>query len=285
VHSNRLALYWVEDRWRWPLMLCAGAAGAGSLVRIARAGRPVPAAWLTACLALALAGLAGLPVPVWWRFVLFCQLPLALGLADFLVRSRGLLRGLVAATLGVTLVFKLATLFFVSDRVTYFGTELQPAWRLGSALTSAAPGVVATDPFTAYYIPATTGRHVLSVTKAHVGSASELAASQRGYLLLHRFYSGADWWDAARAMWRQGVRYVIVEHQTSLDAPTLEEFSTGPTPLVRTPAERRRLGTYFYRNNRVGRLVGDSPSYAIYRLDGSKLRVLSTRHGTQAGGR
>ena len=47
VHSNRLALYWVEDRWRWPLMLCAGAAGAGSLVRIARAGRPVPAAWLT----------------------------------------------------------------------------------------------------------------------------------------------------------------------------------------------------------------------------------------------
>ena len=61
-----------------------------------------------------------------------------------------------------------------------------------------------------------------------MGSASELAASQRGYLLLHRFYSGADSWDAARAMWRQGVRYVIVEHQTSLDAPTLEEFSNAP---------------------------------------------------------
>jgi len=44
-------------------------------------------------------------------------------------------------------------------------------------------------------------------------------------------------------MWKRGVRWVVVEHNTSLDPPTLAAFSTGPTPLVATEAQRRRLGT------------------------------------------
>ena len=109
------------------------------------------------------------------------------------------------------------------------------------------------------------------VTKAHVSSQAELDDAAAGYRLLHRFYMGADWWQAAQEMYRQGVRYVLIEKSTSLRAPDLETFSTGPTPLVRTPRERRLLGTYYYRNNRVGRVVYDHAPYTLYRLDPRRL--------------
>ena len=269
--ADRLAYYWVEDRWRWPLMLAAGAVGLLGLARLVRNGRIIPAVWFGACFAACVGGLAGLPIPVWWRFLLFCQLPLALGLADVLARAQKPLRLALTGTLAFVLAFKLVTLFAVSDEFSYFGSELQPGYALGESIEPGSFGLVATDPFTAYYVPGATGHPVLSVTKAHVGSDAELAASNRGYELLHEFYAGDRWWEAAQEMWRRGVRYVVVEHHTSLAAPTLVEFSTGPTPVVETDQERSQLGSYFYRNNRVGTLIADSPTYAIYRLDEEKL--------------
>ena len=114
---------------------------------------------------------------------------------------------------------------------------------------------------------------MLSVTKAHVNSSRELAVSERGYALLHEFYSGWHWWRAARQMWRAGVRYVVVAKQTSLAPRTLEEFSTGPTPLIRTQAARAQMGHYYYRNGRVGWTVYDSPEYVVYRLDAARLGI------------
>jgi hypothetical protein len=210
-------------------------------------------------------------LPVWWRFLLFCQLPLALGVADAVARTTSTTaKGLVAVTFVLALVFKLVLLVGVPKTFSYFGSPLQPAYALGKALPP-GPGLVASDPFTAYYIPGASGHRVLSVTKAHVGSAEELAASERGYRLLHQYYLSSNWWAAAQTMWRRGVRYVVVEKHTSLAPPTLADFSTGPTPLIRTNVQRRQLGTYFYRNNRVGKLVRDSPTYAVYRLDRRKL--------------
>jgi hypothetical protein len=269
--ANRLALYWVEDRWRWPLMLASGSVGVLGLVRLARLGRSLPSLWFGTCLGVCVVGLAGVPVPVWWRFLLFCQLPLALGVADVLTRARPNFRLALIGVLGFSLAFKLVTLFGVSDRFSYFGQALQPAYALGEVVPANPPGLVATDPFTAYFVPGATGHRVLSVTKAHVGSDAELAASNRGYDLLHEFYSGEAWWEAAQEMWRRGVRYVVVEHHTSLAPRTLAAFSTGPTPLVTTTDDRRQLGTYFYRNNRVGSLLSDSDTYAVYRLDERKL--------------
>jgi len=271
VHSNRLALYWVEERWRWPLMLGAGAVGIVGLVRIARRVSPLAALWFAGCFAIGLAGIAGMPLPVWWRFLLFCQLPLALGVADAVARTTSrTVKGLVAVTFVIALSFKLVLLVGVPKTFSYFGSPLQPAYALGKALPPGR-GLVASDPFTAYYIPGASGHRVLSVTKAHVGSADELAASQQGYRLLHQYYLGRNWWAAAQTMWTRGVRYVVVEKQTSLAPPTLADFSTGPTPLIRTSVQRRQLGAYFYRNNRVGTLISDSPTYAVYRLDAHKL--------------
>jgi lipopolysaccharide exporter len=270
-HSNRLSLYWVEDRWRWPLLLAAGAVGVAGLARLAARGRPLAALWFGGCFAVGVAGAAGLALPVWWRFLLFCQVPLAAGVATWIAEAAdGRARRLAVGGLVLSLAFRVGALVLVSGSITYLGSPLQPAYDLGRVVPS-APGLVASDPFTSYFVPATTGHRVLVVTKAHVGSQAELRASEAGYRLLHRFFAGDDWWAAARTMYREGVRYVVIEKSTSLRAPTLETFSTGPTPLVRTPDDRRALGSYFYRNNRVGRLVHDGTPYAVYALDPAKL--------------
>jgi hypothetical protein len=73
-------------------------------------------------------------------------------------------------------------------------------------------------------------------------------------------------------MWRRGVRYVVVDHRLTLSDRTLAQFSADPDPLWRTAAQRRQLGRYFARLNLVGSVVADTPQYAVYRLDASKIR-------------
>jgi hypothetical protein len=272
VHSNHLSLYWVEDRWRWPLMFAAGAAGIAGLARLAARGRPLALVWFVGCFTAGVAGAAGFDLPLWWRFLLFCQIPLALGTALVLAEARpgGITWRWLTATLVFCAVFKIVTLTALSPRIRYYATPLQRSYELAAAIAPGR-GLVASDPFTSYFVPGTTGRRVLVVTKAHVGSEAELAAATRGYALLHRFAVGRRWWSAAQLMYRLGVRYVVVEKSTSLRPRDLVTFSTGPTPLVRTRADRRWLGAYFYRNNRVGKLVYDVWPYAVYRLERKRL--------------
>src|SRR5262249_23174160 len=87
--------------------------------------------------------------------------------------------------------------------------------------------------------------------------------------------ASASWWSAARKMYLQGVRYVLIAKQTSLSPPTLVEFSTGPTPLIRTAADHRALSRYFYRCNRIGIRIYDSDNYVVYRLKASRLWKIS----------
>jgi hypothetical protein len=271
IHSNHLSLYWVEESWRWPLMFAAGAVGVVGLVRLARRGYALPLLWTLGCFAMGIAGAVGVQLPLWWRFLLFAQLPVALGVAVWLTDAvAGWAKRSVISTYAFTGAFKVATLLLLPISITYFGSSLQGSYALGKMLPP-GPGVVASDPFTSYFVPAATGHSVLVVTKAHVASQDELNESQNGYTLLHRFYSGKDWWSAAQTMYRKGVRFVLVQKQTSLAPPDLVTFSTGPTPLIRTAHDRALLGTYFWRNNRVGVLLHDSPDYVLYRLSKKKL--------------
>jgi hypothetical protein len=269
--SARLAIYWVDDRWRWPVLLVAGAIGLSGLARLALRGQLVPAIWLTGALGVGLVGAVGVPVPVWYRFLLLCQIPLAIGVAAVLGNTRQVRTlAIVAATLSLAIGVKVATLLEAPPTVTYFDTRLQAAWELGDHIP-VGPGLVATDPKTAYFIPAATGRRVLTVDKGHVSSRRELAFAEQGYRLLRRYYvGGRGWWQAAQEMWRRGVRYVVVEKQTTLEPRTLADF-TWQTARLRTSEQRRALGSYFYENGRVGTLVFDSPEYAIYRFDRKKL--------------
>jgi hypothetical protein len=109
------------------------------------------------------------------------------------------------------------------------------------------------------------------VHKGHVSSQRELAQSRAGYDLLRRYYAGGrDWWQAGQEMWRRGVRYIVVQKQTTLEPKTLDDF-IWQTAMLRTAAQRRALGNYFYENNRVGDLIFDSPDFVVYRLDRQKL--------------
>jgi hypothetical protein len=269
--SARLAIYWVDDRWRWPLMLSAGVVGIAGLARLAARGRIVPAVWFVGCFGLGALGALGLPFPVWYRFLLLCQVPLAIGVAVVIAESRRWRTvAVVAATFALALMVKIGTLVWAPPNVSYFGQSLQPAWSIGEHIEP-GEGLVATDPATAYFVPSTTGRRVLTVDKGHVSSRAELAASAEGYELLRRFYSGGEgWWDAAQEMWRRGVRYVVVAKHTTLEPETLHDF-IWQTARLRTDEQRLALGTYFYANNRVGTLVHDSPDFAIYRFEERKL--------------
>jgi hypothetical protein len=271
--SARLAIYWVDDRWQWPLLLVAGLVGISGLATLARRGSIVPAVWCGGCLALGVLGAVGLPLPVWYRFLLLCQIPLALGVAVVVSRSwRNRTTALILATFCLAVGVKVVTLLDSSAKVSYFGSPLQPAWALGDHIP-AGPGIVATDPKTAYFIPAATGHRVLTLDKGHASSRDELARAEAGYQLLRRLYVGdRDWWAAAQQMWRRGVRYVVVEKQTTLEPRTLSEF-TWETSMLRTQADRRALSRYFYANNRIGKLIYDSRDYAVYRLDPGKLLV------------
>ena len=268
--SARLAIYWVDDRWRWPLLLVAGAVGLSGLARLARRGQIVPPVWFVGCFALGAAGAVGLPLPVWYRFLLLCQVPLAVGVATVVVGAHRRTTLIVAATFALALTVKVGTLLWAPPTVSYFGRTLQPAWSLGEHIPP-GPGLVATDPATAYFVPATTGRKVLTIDKGHVSSRRELADAREGYELLHRYYSGGEaWWSAAQEMWRRGVRYVVVAKQTTLEPKTLDDF-IWQTARLRTRAQRDALGNYYYENNRIGTLVFDSADYAIYRIDRAKL--------------
>jgi hypothetical protein len=268
--SARLAIYWVDDRWRWPLLLVAGAVGLSGLARLARRGQIVPPVWFVGCFALGAAGAVGLPLPVWYRFLLLCQVPLAVGVATVVVGAHRRTTVVVAATFALALAVKVGTLLWAPPTVSYFGRTLQPAWSMGEHIPR-GPGLVATDPATAYFVPATTGRKVLTIDKGHVSSRKELDDAREGYELLHRYYSGGDdWWSAAQEMWRRGVRYVVVAKQTTLEPKTLDDF-IWQTGRLRTRAQRDALGNYYYENNRIGTLVFDSADYAIYRIDRAKL--------------
>jgi hypothetical protein len=270
--SARLAVYWVDERWRWPLLLVAGSVGLSGLARLARRGQILPAVWFAGCFAVGGLGAAGLPLPVWYRFLLLCQVPLAIGVAAVIADRRREVRTaiVVGATVAVALTVKVAALLETPSQVSYFGQSLQPVWSLGRHIPP-GDGLVATDPATAYFIPATTGHRVLTVDKGHVSSRRELAQAEEGYRLLRRFYAGGDdWWGAAQQMWRRGVRYVVVAKQTTLEPKTLDDF-IWQTARLRTDAQRRALGGYFYENNRIGTLIFDSPDYAVYRIDRDKL--------------
>ncbi len=236
--------------------------------------------WFAGCFTLGVIGaignLAGVQIPIWYRFLLAAQIPLAVGVAAAVPGLPRHTTRYVAAAAGFAIAFKTLTLVGLPPTHTYFRTSLQEAYSLGEVIPPGKTGLVATDPRTAYFIPGATGRRVLTVTKAHVGSPRELAAAERGYAVLHDFWAGGiGWWQAAQRMWAQGVRWVVVDKWTLLAAPTLEEFSTGASPLVHPGEERELLGNYFYENNRIGSLVYDSASYAVYRLDPAKLFVES----------
>jgi hypothetical protein len=269
--SARAAIYWMDGRWRWPLLFATGTVGLAGLVRLARRGRLVPAAWFGGCFTMGVAGALGAAIPAWPTLLLLCQIPLAIGVAIALVAAGGrLTSSLIASALSFSLAVKVLTLVALPSTFTYLGAPAQQIWSLGKHIPP-GPGLIASDPDTSYFLPAVTGHSVLTVRADRTGSAREQILAERGYRLLRRYWSGrSDWWQAAQVMWDRGVRYVVVQKSTLLDPAQLEGFP-GHSPRRSAAQLSRRLGNYIYENGRIGKLLYDSPRYAVYRLEYSKL--------------
>ena len=224
------------------------------------------------------AGAAGLPVPVWYRFLLLCQIPLAIGVATVLAqagRTRMTL-AIVVATFLLAISVKVVTLLeSPGARVSSFGSP--PASRSGRLESAFPPGTRASSPRTPARPTSFRPRRAytfVTIGKGHVSSGREFAVAEDRYRLLRRYYAGGrNWWRAGQEMWRRGVRYVIVEKHTNARAPeSARRFRLADRVATDSRAqERSGSSNYFYENNRVGTLVHDSPDYAVYRLDPRKL--------------
>ena len=105
------------------------------------------------------------------------------------------MRTLVVTTFVLVAAFKLVTLTELSPKIRYLDTPLQSSYTLGSVVPPGS-GLVASDPFTSFFVPGTTGHRVL-VDEGARSSQDELNEANGGYALLHRFFQGNAWWTAA----------------------------------------------------------------------------------------
>jgi hypothetical protein len=280
--ANRLGFYWDEQRDRWLLLVLSfGACGVIGLVRLARSGRGELLAWLVGCYAVgalgALTATVGINVPLYTRFILVCQAPLAIGLAAFIGRHRSRsAAAIVVVGLVAVLAIKATTLIAASGQLTYWGSELPTPWRFGNIIP-AHSGVVAADPGTSYYLAATTNDHVFTLSLGHADSGQEGERARAGYSLLHAVYSGtgAQATVALRRMWARGVRWVIVERYTSLAPPTLDDYYAGPYSSLVTRRDGRLASHYIARIASVAHVVKQTWEFTIFRLDGRALAMQS----------
>ena len=238
ITTNRLSIYWVEDRWRWPLMLAAGAIGIYGLARLAQRGRTVPALWFAGCFTLgtigALGSLAGIQIPIWYRFLLAAQIPLAIGVAAAMTGLPRHTTRYVATAAGFAIALQDAHARRPSPDAHVLphghpgcvqARRGDPARRDGAGRHRPAHRVLHPRRDRPPRADGDEGARRLSRRSS--------ATAERGYAVLHEFWSGGPtWWQAAQRMWVKGVRWIVVEKSTLLAAPTLEKFSTGPSPLV-----------------------------------------------------
>ena len=278
LHSYRLGMYWDNAVWRWAFLLLPGLIGLVGLVRLARGGRGELLLWLAGMYAIGVLGsvwflATGHQLPLYYRFYLACQIPLAVGVAAFLTHHRSSrARNLTVQLLLLVFCFKVGTLLIEPTDINYFGSPLPTAWNFG-AVIPANSGIVASDPATSYYIPATTGNRVLTLS-GHADSGAEPHIADAGYLEMHRLFTGSasQFGQTISAMYRRGVRWVVVEKFTSLRPATRELLFATPTSGFISRGDIPLMARYMSRLQHVGIQVYDDEEYTVYRLDRDMLR-------------
>ena len=277
ITTNRLSTYWVEDRWRWPLMLAVGAIGIYGLARLARRGRIVPAVWFAGCFTLgtigAIGSLAGVQIPIWYRFLLAAQIPLAVGVAAAIPGPspahdplRGCGRRLCARLQGAHARRPPPDAHVLPHRhpgrVRARQGNREPKRCRGHG---SAHGVLHPR------------RHRQSRLDSHEGPRRLTAGAAGGRARLC---------GAPRVLVRRPIvvarRAAHVAAGRALDRGREVDVALGAhargvldRAVAARPSrpEREQLGNYFYESNRIATLIHDSAQYVVYRLEPSKLFV------------
>ncbi|MGA2928479.1 MAG: hypothetical protein ABSG43_21300, partial [Solirubrobacteraceae bacterium] len=277
LRSYRLGLYWNDQVYRWPLLLAPGAVGAIGLLRLSRRGAGELGLGALVMYGVGVAGsvvflASHFQLPLYYRFVLACQLPAAVGMGAFLAHHKHRWAARIAwATLLLAFTFKVVTLLTVSPTENYFGAPLQTAWTLGRVIAPDS-GRVASDPSTSYYIPAATGDPVVTLS-GHADSGAEPLRAEIGYELMHELYAANAWQsaDALLHLWLDDVRWVVVEKSTSLRPADRHLFFYGPYSGLISRSDMALMARYYSRLAAVGTQVYDDEEYTVFKLDGQRL--------------
>jgi hypothetical protein len=215
----------------------------------------------------------GYQLPLYYRVILMCQVPLAVAVGAFLTEHRsGRAAAIVLATLAGALAFKAVTLVKVPDNLSYFGARLSTLWQFGRVIPPHS-GTVASDPNTSYFIPVATNNRVLTVGMGHADSGTEPRQARTGYVLIHKLYAGSQTQAAAalRRMWRLGVRWVVVEAYTTLAPPTQQALFSGPYNALISGPDITVLARYEARLLAAGRQTFQNGEYTVFRLNHRRL--------------
>jgi len=277
LRSYRLGLYWNDQVYRWPLLLAPGAVGAIGLLRLSRRGAGELGLGALAMYGVGVVGsvvfvASHVQLPLYYRFVLACQLPVAIGMGAFLAHHKHRWAARVGwATLLLALTFKVVTLLTVAHTENYFGTPLQSAWTLGRVIAPDS-GRVASDPSTSYYIPAAADDPVVTLS-GHADSGAEPDRAEIGYGLMHELYAESAWSsaDALLHLWLNGARWVVVEKSTSLRPANRSLYFYGPYSSLITRSDMALMARYYSRLASAGMQEYDDEEYTVFKLDGQRL--------------
>ncbi|HEX4108402.1 MAG TPA: hypothetical protein VHX88_09730 [Solirubrobacteraceae bacterium] len=268
-------LYWGAGV-RWSLLYTIGGIGLVGMVRLWRRGQPLMALWFLPCFLWGTAGAVGAHLALWQPIMLLAQLPLACGVALMLAEMRaGATRRLIVATFVLSAGFRLVSLSALPTSISYLRGPLQEEYSLARFIpASTISGTVASDPNTSYYVTGSTAHPVLTLSRTGAASAAEVSSAEAGYQLLRQVEVGANWAQAAAEMWNIGVRFLIIDHAQSITNAPYDAFANGGAPLLQPGQQRRTLGTYFYRANRIADTIADQPPFLVQELDRAKLERL-----------
>ena len=277
LRSYRLGLYWNDQVYRWPLLLAPGAVGAIGLQRLLRRRGGELALGAAVMYGVGVLGsvvfvATHVQLPLYYRFILACQLPMAVGMGAFLAHHKSRrAAGLALVTLLMAFSFKAVALLVVPSTENYFGAPLQSAWTLGRVIAPQS-GRVASDPSTSYYIPAAADDAVVTLS-GHADSGAEGERAELGYSLMHQLYAGDAWHsaDALLHLWQYGVRWVVVEKSTSLRPSNRHLFFFGPYSGLITRSDMALMARYYSRLAAAGTPVYDDDEYTVFKLDGRRL--------------
>jgi hypothetical protein len=119
---------------------------------------------------------------------------------------------------------------------------------------------------------------VLTLGQGHADSGAEAQRAEQGYALLRQVYLGspAQASAAVTAMWRAGVRWVVVEKFTTFAPIDLNHLFAAPYNSLISGSDAPDIATYGARLAAIGEVVHDDGEFTVYKLGRARVARATT---------
>jgi hypothetical protein len=219
--------------------------------------------WSFACISIYIAGVMGLPLKVYWRFLFMSKLPLAMIVAYCWydqIKNRYLL---AQSLLPLVLI-----LFFIGTYKQYMIMGTAPTalhfkrvpqeYYIASKLNNIRDSTILSDPYTSYMISGLTDNKVYSVDSNRVSDYDQHITNGRNELL-YDFYANPDDGTLREILNGNEIDYIVLNKSISIDPKTRR--------IIRVPIPEENLTkmrNVIQRMNYV--LLTEDDSLVVYRL-------------------